>query len=94
MLKTYLRVIALLGPERLLAIALTLANLALAAVYLLEPWLFGHVVDALAAQSTPAAWRYIAFWGAVGVGGIIANVLVSLHADRLAHRALPSEISR
>ena len=94
MLKTYLRVMALLGPERLLAIALTVANLALAAVYLLEPWLFGHVVDALASRSTPAAWRYIGFWGAVGVGGIIANVLVSLHADRLAHRRRLAVIAR
>jgi hypothetical protein len=38
-LKVYLRVIALLGPERKLAVLLVAANLALAAILLLEPWL-------------------------------------------------------
>jgi ATP-binding cassette subfamily B protein len=86
MLRTYLRVIRLLGPERALATALAFANLALAGVFLLEPWLFGRVVDALAARTTPGAWHYITLWAAVGLGGLGASVLVSLHADRLAHR--------
>jgi ATP-binding cassette subfamily B protein len=86
MLKTYLRVIALLAQERKLAITLVLANLALAGVYFLEPWLFGHVVDALAARVRADAWHYIGLWAIVGVGGLVASVLVSLHSDRLAHR--------
>ncbi|MDR3385915.1 MAG: glucan ABC transporter ATP-binding protein/ permease [Rudaea sp.] len=85
-LRIYLRVIALLAPEKALAIMLALANLALAGVYFLEPWLFGHVVDALAAAGHRDAWRYIGWWAGVGFGGVIASVWVSLHADRLAHR--------
>ena len=86
LLKIYLRVLALLGPEKWLAIALALANAALAAVFLLEPWLFGRVVDALAAQAGADAWFFILCWAAVGFFGVAASVLVALHADRLAHR--------
>jgi ATP-binding cassette subfamily B protein len=57
LLRIYLRVLALLGPEKWLATALALANAALAAVFLIEPWLFGRVVDALAAKSTSGAWQ-------------------------------------
>ena len=86
LLKIYLRVLALLGPEKWLAIALALANAALAAVFLLEPWLFGRVVDALAAQAGTDAWYFILWWAAVGFFGVAASVLVALQADRLAHR--------
>jgi len=84
--RIYLRVIAMLAPEKALAITLVLANLALAGVYFLEPWLFGHVVDALAAAGHRDAWRYIGWWACVGLGGVVASVWVSLYADRLAHR--------
>ena len=83
-LRIYLRVIALLAPEKGLAIALALANLVLAGVFFLEPMLFGKVVDALAAKSD--AWSLIGMWAGVGFGGVVASVWVSLYADRLAHR--------
>jgi len=86
MLRIYLRVIGLLAPEKWLAVTLALANLALAGVYFLEPWLFGRVVDALAAKGHGEAWTFIGWWAGVGFGGIAASVWVSLHADRLAHR--------
>lgn len=82
----YLRVIRLLQPEWGLAVVLLIANLALAGVYFLEPWLFGRVVDSLAGQGHTAAWHYISLWAGIGLGGVLASVLVSLHADRLAHR--------
>jgi ATP-binding cassette subfamily B protein len=85
-LRIYLRVIALLAPEKALAITLAFANLALAGVFFLEPWLFGHVVDALAAKGHRDAWRYIGWWAAAGLGGVVASVMVSLYSDRLAHR--------
>ena len=85
-LRLYLRVIGLLAPERKLAITLTLANLALAGVYFLEPMLFGQVVDALGAPGAADAPRLIAYWALAGFGGVVASVWVSLHADRLAHR--------
>ncbi len=84
LLRLYLRVIALLAPEKWLAIALAIANLGLAGVFFLEPWLFGRVVDALAAKHD--AWRYIGWWAGAGFGGVVASVWVSLYADRLAHR--------
>jgi ATP-binding cassette subfamily B protein len=86
LLKIYLRVLGLLRPEKWLATGLAMANVALAAVFLLEPWLFGRVVDALAATAPGNAWAYIGWWAGVGFFGVAANVLVSLHADRLAHR--------
>ncbi len=86
LLRLYLRVLALLGPERWLATALAVANVALAAVFLLEPWLFGRVVDALAGHTSRTAWSYIAWWTGVGFFGVAANVLVALYSDRLAHR--------
>lgn len=85
-LRLYLRVIGFLAPERKLAITLTLANLALAGVYFLEPMLFGQVVDALAAPGAKDAPRLIGLWALAGFGGVVASVWVSLHADRLAHR--------
>ena len=85
-LQIYLRVLALLAPEKALAITLAVANLALAGVFFLEPWLFGQVVQALAAKGHSDAWRYIGWWAGVGFAGVAASVLVSLHADRLAHR--------
>ncbi len=89
----YGRVLGLLRPVRRLAVILSLANLALAAVPFLDPILFGKAIDLLtnaAARGAEATFhdgiRVFALWAAVGVGGIGARILVSLHADRLAHR--------
>ena len=78
------RGLLLLGPEARLAWTLTAANLAIALVQLAEPILFGRVVDALSGGRAP--FFYIALWAGFGLFGIAAGVLVSLHADRLAHR--------
>jgi ATP-binding cassette subfamily B protein len=86
MWQVYLRVIALLAPERTLTLLLLGANLAVAGILLLEPWLFGHVIDALVRLSHRQAWRYITLWAVFGLLGIGAGVWVSLYADRLAHR--------
>ncbi len=72
-LRLYLRVIGLLAPERKLAITLTLANLALAGVYFLEPMLFGQVVDALGAPGAADAPRLITYWALAGFGGVVAE---------------------
>jgi ATP-binding cassette subfamily B protein len=93
MLRIYFRVIALLAPEKWLAVTLALANLALAGVYFLEPWLFGKVVDALAAPEKQGAWRLIWAWAGAGLGGVAASVWVSLYADRLAHRRRQAAIA-
>ena len=91
--RVYGRVIGLLRAERGLAIMLALANVAVAALQFYEPVLFGKVVDLLAnAQGQvdrgPVERRadLLVLWAAVGIGGIVANIVVSLQADRMAHR--------
>jgi ATP-binding cassette subfamily B protein len=89
----YRRVAGLLAPVRGLAIILTLANLALAAVPFLDPILFGKAIDLLTNAATRGAdatfqdgIKIFGLWAVVGLGGIGARILVSLHSDRLAHR--------
>jgi ATP-binding cassette, subfamily B, beta-glucan exporter len=82
--RTYLRALALLRAERGAALALAAANVALALVQLAEPVLFGAVVDSI--DIGGAVFQLIALWALLGLGGIVAGVVVSLHADRLAHR--------
>lgn len=82
--KIYCRALGLLAPEWRLATALALASVAIAAVQLAEPVLFGAVVDALSKQE-PAGW-IIGLWALLGLGGIAASVTVAVIADRLAHR--------
>ena len=84
-LRIYLRVLGLLAPERVLAIVLTVANLALAGVFFLEPMLFGRVIDALS-RPRGHTGRLIAAWALVGFVGVTVGALVSLHADRMSHR--------
>jgi ATP-binding cassette, subfamily B, beta-glucan exporter len=50
-LRLYRRVVALLAPERGLAITLVLANVALAAIAFLGPLLFGRIIDTPASSS-------------------------------------------
>jgi ATP-binding cassette subfamily B protein len=84
--QVYMRVIGLLMPERALTIMLVIANLILAGIMLVEPWLFGHVIDSLVARAHHQAWFYIAAWAGFGLCGIAAGAAISLQADRLAHR--------
>ena len=92
-IRVYSRVLRLLREERGLAIVLALANLMLAGLTFVEPVLFGRVVELLngsGARPVADIWtdtlRLLGIWAAVGIGGIIANILVALHADRMAHR--------
>jgi ATP-binding cassette subfamily B protein len=95
----YSRVINMLGPDRVLAWRLALAGTLLAGLTFLEPVLFGRVIDSLSIGGPPdEVWvrtlTLLAIWGGVGVVGIGANVLVALHADRLAHRNRLAMMSR
>ena len=91
--RVYARVLGLLAPERRLAIILGLSNLALAGLQFLEPLLFGRVIDTLVgAPGKPPeevwsrSFELLGIWGGVGIAGIAANILISLYADRMAHR--------
>lgn len=91
--QVYARVLSLLWPERRLAVVLVVGNLGVAGISFIEPILFGRVVDVLATSATRSAdenWsltmRLMGIWCAVGFFGILASILVALHADRMAHR--------
>ena len=91
--RVYRRVLGLLRDERRLAITLALANVAVAALQFYEPVLFGKVVDLLSNarnETTATLWEkareLLVLWAVVGLGGIVANIVVSLQADRMAHR--------
>ncbi|MEO0791657.1 MAG: glucan ABC transporter ATP-binding protein/ permease [Pseudomonadota bacterium] len=84
LIQVYLRAVGHLGRERGVAIALVFANAAVGLVQLAEPILFGAIVNALAQNDSP--WTAILLWAVIGLGGIVASVVVAVSADRLAHR--------
>ena len=91
--RLYWRVLALLSPDRWVALGLALAALALAGLSFLEPVLFGRVVDLLSRSERMSAsllweeaYTLLGVWAAVGLSSIGASVAVALLADRMAHR--------
>lgn len=89
----YARVLALLKPEKRLAILLAIANIGLAGVGFIEPILFGRIIDVLSNpgnlppdESWAKTIELLLIWCGAGLAGILAGILVALHADRLAHR--------
>jgi len=91
--RLYGRVLALLGSESRLALALALANVALASAQFAEPVLLGRIIDTLTgAQSRgePPSWSQLgvllAAWAGFGLFTIVCGTLIALYADRLAHR--------
>ena len=84
LLDIYKRALSFLGPEKWLAMTLTAAGVIIAAVQLAEPVLFGRVVDAL--SKGEGALAIVGLWAALGIFGILANVVVAVFSDRLAHR--------
>ncbi len=92
-LRTYGRVIGLLGRDIRVAGFLAFANLIVAGLQFLDPVLFGRVVNLLSHSDSMARsdlWHQavilLGIWAAVGVGGIVSNIAVSLQTERLAHR--------
>lgn len=83
-LALYLRALRLLRADRRNAAALVVGNMLLGVVAVVEPVLFGRVVDALAQGRPP--WSIIALWAALGIGSIAGGAVISLVADRMAHR--------
>ena len=93
LLRLYGRVLALLGPESVLAWVLTLANVALASAQFAEPVLLGRIIDTLTGAQThgePPQWSrlaaLLAAWAGFGLFTIACGTLIALYADRLAHR--------
>ncbi|MFL4981602.1 MAG: glucan ABC transporter ATP-binding protein/ permease [Xanthobacteraceae bacterium] len=93
LIRVYLRVLRLLGPESKLGWFLAAGNLALAAAQFAEPVLFGKVIDTLAgaqARGQAPLWSdllaLLAAWAGFGLFTIVCGTLVALNADRLSHR--------
>jgi ATP-binding cassette, subfamily B, beta-glucan exporter len=99
--KLYWRVLAELRGHAKLAYGLVTANLVLAAAQFAEPMLFGRIIDLMTGAQTkggPIAlhelWPTVALWAGFGLFSIVASMVVSLNADRLAHRARLVVMSR
>jgi glucan exporter ATP-binding protein len=78
------RAIGLLGPERWKATSLICAGGATAVLQVAEPLLFGRAVNALAVHGNPVP--FVLLWCALTLTGFAGSVIVSLLADRMAHR--------
>jgi glucan exporter ATP-binding protein len=92
-LRTYGRVLGLLGRDIRIAGFLAFANLMVAGLQFLDPVLFGRVVNLLArsdklphSEMWHTAGILLGIWVAVGIGGIVSNIAVALQTERLAHR--------
>ncbi len=90
--RVYLRALGMLASERILALSLVLAGIAIAVVQLAEPVLFGRVVDALAKGGQ--AFPIIGLWAVLGLFNIIASAALAVMADRLAHRQRLAALSQ
>ncbi|RCS24101.1 glucan ABC transporter ATP-binding protein/ permease [Phyllobacterium salinisoli] len=84
LLNIYWRSLQYLGAEKRATILICAANIVLALVTVAEPMLFGNVIDSISEKS--AIFPTLAMWAGLGVFNIIAIVLVSRGADRLAHK--------
>ncbi len=89
----YARVLGRLAPEKWLAAALVLANVAIAVSLFAEPMLFGRIIDQLTKSLAPGnalTWEgigpWLVAWAAFGIFTIVAGVTVALYSDRLSHR--------
>jgi glucan exporter ATP-binding protein len=99
--RVYGRVLGLLGRDIRVAGFLALANLIVAGLQFLDPVLFGRVVNLLARSDHMAPdtmWHeaviLLGIWVAVGIGGIVSNIVVALKTERLAHRHRMTSMSR
>lgn len=98
--KTYTRAVSYLMTEKKTVIIICAANIAMAAVQVFIPKIFGWIIDDLSATaqavSNGTAFSagdaftmvipYLALWTGLGMFSIIATVMVDRGADRLAHR--------
>ncbi|CBI76588.1 ABC transporter, ATP-binding protein [Bartonella clarridgeiae 73] len=82
--KIYARVLSYLNKEKNASILICSANVILAIITIVEPILFGQVIDAIADKS--GIISTLTIWVGFGIFNIIAYVLVARSADRLAHR--------
>ena len=84
LLQVYWRALGYLATDKTRVALICLANVALASVAILEPIMFGRIIDAISdrANVVPS----LTIWAGLGVFNIVAFVMVARGADRFAHR--------
>lgn len=83
LLQVYFKALKYLATYRLRVSLVVLANVVLAAITIIEPILFGRIIDAISEKRD--ATSILIAWGCFGVFNTVAYVLVARQADRLAH---------
>ena len=82
--KIFLRVLRLGGSERRLTMLFVAAALVVACAQILEPVLFGRVIDGLAKDARFG--QYVGLWVAIGSINAVFSIFLSVATDRYAHR--------
>ncbi|QLF68718.1 glucan ABC transporter ATP-binding protein/ permease [Peteryoungia desertarenae] len=83
LIQVYLKALKYLAAYRLRVALVVIANVVLAAITIIEPILFGRIIDAISGQQD--ATGVLLAWAFFGVFNTIAYVLVARQADRMAH---------
>ncbi|RWC02175.1 glucan ABC transporter ATP-binding protein/ permease [Mesorhizobium sp.] len=79
----YWRALGYLAADRKRVALICGANVALAIIAILEPIMFGRVIDAI--SDSGSVFSTLGLWAGIGVFNVIAFVLVARGADRFAH---------
>jgi ATP-binding cassette subfamily B protein len=83
LLQIYFRALGYLAADKKRVALICGANVALAAIAILEPILLGRVIGAISEKGP--VFSTLAVWAALGAFNVIAFVLVARGADRFAH---------
>ncbi|MDX8514609.1 glucan ABC transporter ATP-binding protein/ permease [Mesorhizobium captivum] len=83
LLQIYWRALGYLAADKKRVALICGANIALAAIAILEPILLGRVIGAISEKG--AVFSTLAVWAALGAFNVVAFVLVARGADRFAH---------
>lgn len=83
LLQIYWRALGYLAADRKRVALICGANVALAIIAILEPIMFGRVIDAI--SDGGSVFSTLGLWAGIGVFNVVAFVLVARGADRFAH---------
>lgn len=84
LLQIYWRALGYLAADRKRVALICGANVTLAIIAILEPIMFGRVIDAISDKGS--VFSTLALWAGLGAFNIVAFVLVARGADRFAHK--------
>ena len=83
LLQIYFRALGYLAADKKRVALICGANVALAMIAIVEPILFGRVIDAISNHNS--VFETLALWAALGAFNVVAFVSVARGADRFAH---------